>query len=377
MSRTVLIAGGGVGGLEAALALRAAAAGLVSIRLIASEPHFVYRPLAVGVPFGGASTVRVELAAMAADAGFELVLDRLVGVDLDGREVTTEGAGGLRYDDLVLALGARQKAAIPAALTFRGPRDVGRFRRALDDLAARGGGRIAFVARAITAWTLPLYELAVLTADWAAGADLDIRIMLVTPERTPLEALGPEAGEQIAEVLAGRRIDLYSGAVPGDIVDGALSIPIEGRIEADLIVALPVLVGPEVPGLPRDELGFVPVDAFCRIEGARDAYAIGDMTTHPVKQGGLAAQQADVAAACIAAAAGALVRPQPYEPVLRALMFTGGTPLYLRQPGAEASGGAAGEETTQPWWPPHKIMGAHLAPYLASHAELLEPGDSP
>jgi sulfide:quinone oxidoreductase len=91
-----------------------------------------------------------------------------------------------------------------------------------------------------------------------------------------------------------------------------------------------------------------------------------------VKQGGLATQQADVAAACIAAAAGATVLPTPYEPVLRALLFTGGRPRFLRHPAA-GHAGPAEDGATAPWWPPHKVVGAHLSPYLATHTELLEP----
>jgi sulfide:quinone oxidoreductase len=90
------------------------------------------------------------------------------------------------------------------------------------------------------------------------------------------------------------------------------------------------------------------------------------MTARPLKQGGLAAQQADVAAAAIAAALGEPVRPEPYEPVLRAILLTGEGPLYLRHPPAPADAA-----TEAPWWPPHKIAGAHLAPYIATHGELV------
>lgn len=370
----VVIAGGGVGGLEAALALRALAQDRVSVTMVAAERHFVYRPLSTGEPFGGASTVQAELAAVAADQGFALRHDRVGAVDLEGRRLATETGELLRFDSLVLALGARQKSALDGALTFRGPRDVDRFTAALADLEDADGGRVVFVARSGTAWTLPLYELALLTAGWAARNELDVRIAIVTPEAAPLEALGPEASDEVAELLRGHRIDLYPSTIAGEVAADGLWIPIEGRLEADLVVALPVLVGPDVAGLPRDELGFVCVDEFGRVEGTTGVYAVGDMAAHRVKQGGLAAQQADVAAACIAAEAGAPVRPEPFEPVLRALLFTGRIPRYLRHPVA-AGPEAAAAESSLPWWPPHKVVGAHLAPYLATHADLLVPLD--
>ena len=106
----------------------------------------------------------------------------------------------------------------------------------------------------------------------------------------------------------------------------------------------------------------MPVDEHGRVPGLDDVYAAGDMTTRPLKQGGLATQQADVAAAAIAAAAGAPVEPEAYRPVLRAMLLTGGRPRYLRRAPARAAAIAA--STRRPWWPPHKIAGRELAPYL-------------
>ena len=114
---------------------------------------------------------------------------------------------------------------------------------------------------------------------------------------------------------------------------------------------------------------FIPVDAVGRVTGLEDVYAAGDITTFPVKQGGLAAQEADVAAARIAADAGADVAPQTFEPVLRGLLLSG-SPLYFR---AEVSGGRGPASTADPeplWWPAAKIASRYLSPYLAEHAGL-------
>ena len=91
------------------------------------------------------------------------------------------------------------------------------------------------------------------------------------------------------------------------------------------------------------------------------------MTARVVKQGGLATQQADVAAAAIAADAGVPVDTPAYEPVLRAMLLTGERPRYLRR----AAGQQAPASQDSPWWPPHKIAGRELAPYLTAHPELL------
>jgi sulfide:quinone oxidoreductase len=93
-------------------------------------------------------------------------------------------------------------------------------------------------------------------------------------------------------------------------------------------------------------------------------YAAGDLTNFPIKQGGLAAQQADAAAEAIAAAAGAEITPAPFRPVLRGLLLTGLTPRFMRSD----VGSYESELDTEPlWWPPGKIVGRHLAPFLAAH----------
>jgi sulfide:quinone oxidoreductase len=98
-----------------------------------------------------------------------------------------------------------------------------------------------------------------------------------------------------------------------------------------------------------------------------DVFAAGDATSFPVKQGGLAAQQADAAAEAIAALAGAELTPQPFRPILRGLILTGGPPLFARAELTRAGDPfAAGTEAL--WWPPGKIVGRHLAPFLAERS---------
>jgi len=165
-------------------------------------------------------------------------------------------------------------------------------------------------------------------------------------------------------------IALVRGVHPESFRDGLLNVVPGAPIAADRVVALPRLRGIAVGGVPADESGFVHTDPFGRVNGLEDVYAAGDGTTFPIKQGGLAAQQADAVAGTIAAAAGAPVEPVPFEPVLRGLLLTGAAPAYLR---AELGGGrmyasSAGE--TAPWWPPVKVSARYLAPYLADHADL-------
>jgi sulfide:quinone oxidoreductase len=213
---------------------------------------------------------------------------------------------------------------------------------------------------------LPLYELALLTAAWlfdrrVAGA----RLTLVTPERAPLAAFGDRASDTVAELLDRYGVALRSAVVPRAVAEGTLVFGDDLTLACDRVVALARLAGPAVPGLPADSAGFVPVDAHGRVPGVPDVYAAGDVTAWPMKQGGLAAQQADAVAESVAAWAGAAVRPTAFRPVLRGVLLTGGTPAFLRAD-TRPHRSRSVARLTPLWWPPAKVAGRYLAPYLAA-----------
>lgn len=119
-------------------------------------------------------------------------------------------------------------------------------------------------------------------------------------------------------------------------------------------------------GLPHDADRFIPVDDRGRVEGADGVWAAGDCTAFPIKQGGIAAQQADTVAAAIAAQARADVEALPFRPVMRGMLLTGRAPTWLRA--SIADGRAADSVTTGNalWWPPSEIAGKRLAPALGA-----------
>ena len=361
----VLVVGGGVAGLEATLALRAVAADLVGVELLAPEHHFYYRPLAVAEPFGAAGAQRWELADLLRAAGAEFTPGALRAVDVEGHVAHLENGGQIEYDALLLAHGARPETALPGALTFRGPADTEGFSRLLGEVKRGQIERLVFAVPPGVNWPLPLYELALLTATELEREGVDAELALVTPEPVPLALLGTRASEVVYTLLVERRIAVHTATYPAAVTESGLSCVHGGDIEADGVVSLPRLKGPAIEGVSRDRDGFVPTDTHGRVRGAPDVYAAGDLTTFPIKQGGLAAQQADAAAEAIAAAAGAAVEPRPFQPVLRALLLTGGEPTFL----SVELGGGHGDSTRvsdEPLWSPAgKIVGRQLAPFLA------------
>ena len=374
----VLIAGGGVAAIEAALALRALAEDRVSVELLAPEPLFWYRPMAVAEPFDLGEVRSFELSELAAAAGATFSPGALTGVDVEKRLARTSANGSIAYDVLLVACGAAPSPAVGGALTFRGPADTDKIRSLLGEIASGQVGRVAFAVPWGAVWSLPIYELALMTAAYVAERDVEhVQLALVTPEDEPLQLFGSAGSEAVRELLEERGIAVQTGACAVELVDGELRLVPEGSVAADRVVALPRLRGTRIDGLPQTVEGFLPVDAHGQVHGLADVFAAGDITSFPVKQGGIAAQQADAAAETIAAIAGADLTPQPFRPVLRGLLLTGRQPRYLRH---EITGGSGDPSSASPeplWWPPAKIVGRYLAPFLGALAGVESPPEAP
>jgi len=359
----VLVAGGGVAGLETCLALRDLAGGRVTCSLLTPEEQFTYRPMAVGEPFARGRAQHHRLGAIARQLGVELIQGALASVDDGARLAITAAGDRLSYDALVVAIGARTEPAYERALTWTPERDAEVFGGLLRDIEDGYAKRLAFVIPLAVAWPLPAYELALMTA-WQAdsmGRD-DLEITIYTPEDAPLAMFGAAAISAVREDLDEVGIAVETGSHVVAQGDGPLVAEPGGRSLADSrVVALPRAAGWALPGLPYDTRGFIQCNAHGKVLGTAAVWAAGDATAFPVKQGGLAAQQADAVAESIAAHAGAPVRPRPFKPVLRGVLLTGRGKAWLRGPHDDDPGVA---ERRALFWPPTKIAGRYLSPFL-------------
>jgi sulfide:quinone oxidoreductase len=369
----VVIVGGGVAALEALMALYELAGDRITLQLVTPTPEFAYRPLAVAEPFGLGEARRYDVVRIAADHRAAVHIAGVQSVDTAGHRVVTWDGRELPFDILLVAVGARATTSIPGSVMIQGPGYTGRFRTVLHELDERQVRHVAFAVPPGASWPLPLYELALMTATHVADHGLrEVRLSLVTPETAPLELFGAAASQTVSELLEERGIDLHLSRYPTRFEDGELSLIPDEKLPVERVVSLPSLLGPKLGGLPADPDGFIPVDLHGLVHGEQDVYAAGDATNSPIKQGGVATQQADAAAEAIAARAGAEVDPQPFRPVLRGLLLTGSTPRYMR---AEVSGGRGEDWRVSDhalWWPPSKIAGKRLAPYLALRHDELE-----
>jgi sulfide:quinone oxidoreductase len=356
----ILIAGGGVAGLEAALALSSMAGERVRLTIVAPDPAFTYRPLAVAEPFGLGHAHRVPLAQLAEETGAEMVVDAVVAVDDTGREARLRDGGARAFDALLLAPGGRAVSGVEGATTWWPGGDPDVYGGLLRDIEEGYTKRLAIVVPPGAVWPLPAYELALMTAGEARemGQD-DVRVTVVTPERVALSLFGEEIGKAVAEELKWAGVELRTGAVARRDAGGLLLEPTGERLEVQRVYAVPRIVGPDIEGLPADDEGFVAVDDDGLVDGCQHTWAAGDAVVSPVKFGGLATHQARRAAAAIARLAGVTDAPDPGEPVLHGRLLVGHRTRRLR--------GRGDAEGAPLWWPQGKVAGEYLPRWLAEH----------
>ena len=321
-SRGVIVAGGGPAGLEGALAL----CSLLSperVCLIAPDHEFVHRPYAFSEAFGLPPPRGLPLRELAESAGFELRRSALTMVEVESRHAFLASGERLSFEALLVATGARREEALAGAITFWGTDGDPALAQALDRI--RTEGEVTFAVPRSVAWSLPLYELALAAAAWCRREGMRARLRLLSGEERPVAVLGGRASARMSEALE------RAG------VEWRMVAPWEPTVaETGPLISLPRLLGRGMPDLPLDEDRFLRVDDWGRVLGAERVYAAGDVTSAPIRLGGLSAQQADAAASAIAADLGEGASPQRFDPA-----------PALR------------------WWPAARVLGRHLSVALA------------
>jgi sulfide:quinone oxidoreductase len=348
----VVVAGGGVAGLEGLLALHRTLGDRAHLTLIAPDHDFTYRPLTVAEPFGLGRAERVPLRRFADATGAELLVDGVAGVDDAAGELRLASGGTRSYDALLLAPGGRPVAGVDGATTWWPGGDSEIYGGLLRDLEEGYAKRLAVVVPPGAVWPLPAYELALMTAgEVREMGQSDVTVTVVTPEPAPLSVFGPEASAAVAEELRSAGVGLRTGAVARATGGGLVLEPSGERLDVERVVAVPRLVGPAIDGLPADGEGFILAGDDARVDGCRRTWAAGDGVASTVKFGGVATHQARRAVAGIARLAGAEAE-DPGEPVLHGRLLVG---RRMRRLGAPL------------WWPPGKVAGEYLPRWLADH----------
>jgi sulfide:quinone oxidoreductase len=291
--KTVLILGGGTGGLVAAHRLRRMLAKEHRVVLVDRTPLFTFAPSYTWVMTGkrGARRITRDLHSLT-KKGIEFLIGEVERIDPPAKRVVVAG-GELEYDYLIIALGAQYSSdeieGLGQSWTFYHLDGAEGLRERLTTFTS---GYVAIVVSALP-YKCPAapYEGALLLDDLFRRGKVrdDVEIHVYTPETTPLAAAGGQVGERVVELLAGRGIGFTAGVKLAEVDHRSRQLRFEGGAGAafDLLIATPLHHCPAVLrecGL-TGESGWVAVDRETLATPFENVFAIGDATVIPLGAG--------------------------------------------------------------------------------------------
>ncbi len=293
-SRTVLVLGGGVGGLVTANELRRRLDPADRVVVIERERRHLFQPSLLWLMVGRRRRDQIErpLRELLVP-GVELVEAEVNAIDPSARRVETT-AGVFTGDALVVALGAEpDRGAVPgyqdAALDFFSPDGAAACARALDTFR---GGRVAVVVAALP-YKCPAapYEAALLLDDAlrSRGIRGNSEIDVYSPEPAPMPVAGPAMGASVVGLLEAKGIRFHPGNRVERFEPGSREVVLAdgSRVGYDLLAGVPPH---RAPGVVRESplagaTGWIPVDRATLETRHERVHAIGDATTITLANG--------------------------------------------------------------------------------------------
>ncbi|MBI3185430.1 MAG: NAD(P)/FAD-dependent oxidoreductase [Myxococcales bacterium] len=293
MGKTVLILGGGVGGLVAANKLRSWLAGEHEVTLVDRQASFAFAPSFLWVMTGSRTAQKISRPlARLERRGIEVVRGEVESIEPFSRGVIVDGRS-LEADYLVIALGAELAPELVPGLSQAG-HDLYSLEGALslrEALSHFAGGRLVLLTAA-PGYKCPAapYEAAMLIEHECRrrGVRGQTEIELYSAEPAPMGVAGPEVSESVVRMLGEKGIRYHPGQQI-QTVEAGRRLRFAGGLEAafDLLAYVPPHRAPEVvreAGL-TDESGWISVDRHTLQTRFPDVWALGDVVSIPLKLG--------------------------------------------------------------------------------------------
>ncbi len=312
--KTIVILGGGIGGIVAARETRKYLDASHRIIIIDRQPVFSFAPSFLWVMIGWRMPEVIQKSLTLLERyGIEFLQGVVEEISVGNKTIRTSH-GVIAYDYLVIALGSElMTQQIPglqrSAGTFYSlPGAIEIYQR----LKHNPPRRIAIVVSSLPYKCPPApYEAAFLLESYFSRSGREMKIEIFTPESSPLAVAGPDTGAHLTSLLKNRGISLRANKVLQSISEdgNGMTFTDGSSAETDLVIAIPPHRIPEVVRQANlsDASGWIPVDAKTLRTGYPDVFAIGDVTSIPLqngmflpKVGVIAADQGDVVATSIA-----------------------------------------------------------------------------
>lgn len=292
--KTVLVLGGGVGGIATANALRKQLGAEHRIVVVDKQVEYVFTPSLLWVMVGWRRPEQITKGLeRLVQSGVEVVIAEGQEIDLDGQKVKTS-SGDMAYDYLVVAAGAELAPEIMPGFSEAAhtPYDLKGATGLWSALQRFDRGRVAVLVSAMP-YKCPAapYETALLLDDHLRQRGIRDRceVEVFTPEVLPMGVAGPAMGRAVVDMLEtkGIRFNPQLNLTHVDVEGKELVFSNRGPAPFDLLAGVPPHRPPQlVKESPlANEAGWVPVNKRTLQTSYENVYAIGDVTAISLANG--------------------------------------------------------------------------------------------
>ncbi|MBM2814589.1 MAG: FAD-dependent pyridine nucleotide-disulfide oxidoreductase [Ignavibacteria bacterium] len=286
--KTILILGGGIGGIVSANELRKALPSNHKIILIEKNPIHSFAPSFIWLMTGARkiSDIQVKLEKLLLP-GIELIISEVNNIDVSNKTIKA-GNKIFSFDYLIIALGTElNPESIPGLTsatntfyTLEGSLKI------YEDLSNFKGGSIAVVVCSLP-YKCPgaPHEGSLLISDYyrKKGMRDKVTINFYTPESQPMPVAGPELGSAVEDLIKSKNIAFnpIHKLKSVDNENRLLFFENKEPVNYDLLIIIPPHRSPAVlkESALANESGWLPVDINTLESKYDNVFAIGDVTS--------------------------------------------------------------------------------------------------
>lgn len=286
--QNVLIIGGGIAGVEAAIYFKKEG---FDVELISDRSSLYIYPISIWIPVGMSTfdDVTLSLDKLAARHGFTLNVDKVISINAGTRSIVLENGGERHADSLVIAVGAgkMKHSGLEHTLSICGaPEQSLQLKAKIDTLVKKGSGKIAFgfggnPHDSSSVRGGPGFELFFNLHHHLKklGIRDNYEMTFFAPMPQPGARMGEKALKMMETMFKQNRFDSRYGKKIKRFEENSVVFEDDSLLESDLTMFIPAGDGQSFikeSDLPQNSAGFIRINDFCEIEGVKGWYAIGD-----------------------------------------------------------------------------------------------------